>query len=266
MSVLSKVLLVSMMILPVGILAQDANEEWFAAARKGDIAAVKAMLDKGADVNAKTRYGATALSYACDRENVELVKLLIDRGADVNAKDTFYGEVPLGWALSKGNAQIVKLLLDKGATGLDRALGDGIQSGNLEIVKVVLEKGGLKQETLNKALIRASAGSNKEIIEVLKKAGAVVSTVTVEQEVLKTYAGSYKNDQVGELTIDVKDGKLAGKVAGQGWFSTYAVNKNTFALVEVEATMTFNTEGDKISGLTLKQSGMTFVFKRQEQK
>jgi len=246
--------------------AQDLNEEFFAAARKGDAAAVKAFLDKGVDANAKTRYGATALSYACDKGHVEVVKLLIERGADLNVRDTFYGEVPLGWALSRGHAEIVKLLLDKGASGIERALTSGVQDGNVDIVKIALAKGGLKPETLNSSLRRASAGANKEIVELLKKAGAVAVELSVEPEILKSYTGLYKNDQVGELTVDIKAGKLVGKVGGQDWFSTSALSKTTFAIIEVEATITFNSEGDKVTGLTLKQSERTFAFKRIEQK
>ena len=62
-------------------------EELWAATRAGDAARVTAALDTGADVNAKTRYGATALSFAADRGNVELVKLLLARGANVNAQE-----------------------------------------------------------------------------------------------------------------------------------------------------------------------------------
>jgi len=257
-------LIACVLLCPLLASAQDKNEEFFAAARKGDTAAVKTFLDKGVDVNSKTRYGATALSYACDKGHVEVVKLLIERGADVNIKDTFYGEVPLGWALSHGHAQIVKLLLEKGAAGIERALLEGVQGGKVEVVKVVLEKGGLKPETLNNALRRASG--NNEIAELLKKAGAVAVEFPVDAEVLKSYAGSYKNEQVGELTVDVRDGKLRGRVNGQNWFNTAATAKNIFALIEVEATMTFNAEGDKVTGFVLNQGGATFVFKRVEQK
>jgi len=259
------VLLALVSLCPLTASAQDKNEEFFAAARKGDAAAVKAFLDKGVDVNAKTRYGATALSYACDKGHVDVVKLLIERGADVNVKDTFYGEVPLGWALSHGHAQVVKLLLDKGASGIERALTEGVQEGNVEIVKVVLDKGGLNPETLNSALRRASS-SNKEIVELLKKAGAVAVEVTVDPEVLKSYAGLYKNEQVGEVTFEIKDGKLTGRVGGQQSFTTYATSKNAFAIIEVEATITFNAEGDKVSGFVLSQGGGNFAFKRVEQK
>ena len=262
-----RILLPALLLLcPLVASAQDKNEEFFAAARKGDAAAVKAHLDAGVDVNSKTRYGATALSYACDKGHVEVVKLLIERGADVNVKDTFYGEVPLGWALSHGHVEVVKLLLDKGAAGRERALISGVQDGKVEIVKVAVEKGGLKQETLNNALRRASSVGNKEIIDLLKKAGAVAVEVTVEPEVLKSYAGLYKNEQVGELTIEIRDGKLAGRVSGQGWFTTSAMSKNSFAIIEVEATITFNTEGDKVTGFALSQGGGNFVFKRVEQK
>jgi ankyrin repeat protein len=266
MSTRQNVLLALVLLCPLSASAQDGTEEFFAAARKGDVAAVKAFLDKGVDVNTKTRYGATALSYACDKGHIEVVKLLIERGADVNVRDTFYGEVPLGWALSRDHVQIVKLLLDRGATGIERALMSGVQGPNVEIVKVVLEKGGLKQETLNNALRRASSGGNKEIVDLLKKAGAVVVEVTLEPEILKSYAGVYKNEQVGDLTVDIRDGKLVGKVTGQDWFTTSAVSKTTFAILEVEATITFNTEGDKVTGFSLKQGGGNFVFKRVEQK
>jgi hypothetical protein len=259
-------LLALVSLFPLVAGAQDLNEEFFAAARKGDAAAVKAFLDKGVDVNAKTRYGATALSYACDKGHIDVVKLLIERGADVNVKDTFYGEVPLGWALSHGHVQVVKLLLDKGATGIGRALLSGVEDGNVEIVKLVLERGSTKPDALNNALRRASSRGNKEIVEMLKKAGAVVVEVSVDPEVLKSYAGLYKNEQVGELAIEIKEGKLTGRVGGQQSFTTSATSKNTFAIIEVEATITFNPEGDKITGLTLKQNERTFAFKRIDQK
>src|SRR6185369_3347536 len=122
----------------------------------------------------------------------------------------------------------------------------GVQDGKVEIVRVAVEKGGIKPEVLNNALRRAFSAGNKEIIDLLKKAGAVATEVSIEPEVLKSYAGSYKNEQVGEVTVEIKDGKLVGRVSNQGMFTTSAISKNKFAINEVEATITFNTEADKV--------------------
>ena len=263
-------LLILFLILAPAARAQNLNEDFFAAARKGDVAAVKALLDKGVDVNAKTQYGATALSYACDKGHLEVVKLLVERGADVNVKDTFYGEVPLGWAVPKGHVEIVKLLLEKGAQGRDRALVQAAASGKTEIVKVVLEKGGLKPESLTSAMSAATRSKNDEIVELLKKAGGTAApkpSFEVDAETLKSYTGSYKHEQVGELTFEIKDGKLRGKLTGQDFFTLGAFDKTSFTVLEFDGIMIkFNLEGDKVVSLTLKQGGFTGDFKKSETK
>ncbi|MGA9772951.1 MAG: ankyrin repeat domain-containing protein [Blastocatellia bacterium] len=258
------------LLLPVAAFAQSTNEDFFAAARKGDAAAVKAFLDKGVPVNAKTQYGATALSYACDKGHTEVVKLLIERGADVNVKDTFYGEVPLGWALGKGHAEIVKILLDHGAQGKDRALIEGADSGNVEIVKAVLDKGDLKPDTLSSALSQATKKNHTAIVEMLKKAGAQPpppANFPVDAETLNSYAGAYKSDRAGDLTFAVKDGKLTEVTPGRQPFTMGAYNKNTFTILEFDGvTITFKVENGKVAGFTLKQSGDTSEFKRVAEK
>ena len=50
-------------------------------ATTGDITKVKALLAKGADVNAKTNDGKTALMYAADKGYTEIVRLLKQAGA-----------------------------------------------------------------------------------------------------------------------------------------------------------------------------------------
>ena len=249
--------------------AQDANEEFFAAARRGDVAAVKAFLDKGVDVNAKTRYGATALAYACDKGHVEIVRLLIERGADVNVRDTFYNEVPLGWALSKAHMEIIKLLLDKGAKGIERVLLVGVGNNNKDIVKVALDKGGLPPETLTQALGRANKNNRTEIAEMLKRAGATPpppADFNVDAETLQSYAGKYKAEGI-EVVFTVKDGKLTGGVVGQQPFTLGAINKTTFVPIEFDgATAIFTVEGGKVVTFTWKAGGRTEVYSRVEQK
>jgi ankyrin repeat protein len=85
------------------------------AAQDGEMTAVKELLEKGANVNARDEAGKTALLWVAPaRDNPEMAKLLIDRGADVNAKDNA-GETALMIASSQSNHGIVTALLEAGA-------------------------------------------------------------------------------------------------------------------------------------------------------
>ena len=254
------------LLLPVAALAQSLNEDFFAAARKGDIAAVKAFLDKGVDVNAKTQYGATALSYACDKGHTELVKLLLERGANPNVRDTFYNATPMSWAAPKGYTEIVKLLVEKGSTEKGDALDVGVEKGSAELVKLVLDKGDVAAGTLTKALTKAEAAKQAEIVDLLKKAGAKPFH-KVSDETLKSYEGFYKNQQLGDFNFMVKEGKFSGKFNTQSWLTLGAIDQNTFTAIEFDGiTLIFNAEAGKVTSVTLKQNGGVWEFKRAEPK
>ena len=245
--------------------AADSSEDLLAAVRKGDLAAVKAFLDNGANVNAKSPYGATPLFFAADRGNIEMVKLLLQRGADVDVKDTFYGATALTWAAEKERIDILKLLLSKSTGGGDDVLESGVQKGNLEMVKAALAKGGIKPAALTAALASATKDKHPEIAEALRQAGAVPppkADFQVDPETLKSYAGSYTRESF-EVKFDVVDGKLTG--GGPGFKLTLgAIDKTTFRPEEMPAaTITFNLENGKVSSLTFQRgAGEPTVLKR----
>lgn len=250
---------------PTAAHAQDVNEALLVAARKSDVAAVKELLAKGADVNAKTQYGATPLSYACDRGNLEIVKLLLEHGANVNVKDTFYKATPLTWASSKGHGEIVRALLVKGAEGKEDALMNGVSSGYVEVVKAVLDVGGVKAPTLTSALVIATKDKRTEIVELLKKAGASDKPAfEVDSETLKSYAGVYRSPSGNDFTFTVEGSKLVGGVPGQS-FTLLSTDKQTFKVAEFDGlTFVFNLEGGKVVSVTLKQPGNESVLKKVE--
>ena len=84
-------------------------------ARWGDIDAVRLLLDRGADVNARDGDGRTALMLACysDTYAADVVRLLIERGADVNAR-TPSGDTAASLAAARGGA-IADALVKAGA-------------------------------------------------------------------------------------------------------------------------------------------------------
>src|SRR5262245_18445811 len=70
-------------LVPVIGFAQNVslNDDLIAAAKKGDVEAVKSLIAKGANVNTRTNYGATALHFAADRGHLEVIKVLVEAGA-----------------------------------------------------------------------------------------------------------------------------------------------------------------------------------------
>ena len=57
------------------------------AAKKGDIATITSLLDKGADIEARTKEGETPLHSAAYKGNLDIILALLDRGADAHAKN-----------------------------------------------------------------------------------------------------------------------------------------------------------------------------------
>jgi ankyrin repeat protein len=72
------------------------------------------LLEKGADVNARTASGRTALHYAADEGDTKAAGLLIAKGVQINAKDN-EGKTALALAQARGRKDIVELLLKNGA-------------------------------------------------------------------------------------------------------------------------------------------------------
>ncbi|HSD47764.1 MAG TPA: ankyrin repeat domain-containing protein [Pyrinomonadaceae bacterium] len=243
---------------------QELNDQLFEAVRKGDVAGATAALDRGADVNAKFRYGSTALFKAAERGHTEIAKLLIDRGADVKVKDTFYGATAMTWALDNDHFEIVKLLLQKGGGEADEVLMSGVRAGNADLVKVALDVGGATPGTLTAALAMSSANEkNAAIVDLLKKAGAQPPP-EVDAATLQTYTGRFKADPGPDLTITFKEGKLYAAL-GRDLQQLMPLDKTTFRpLAFPGITLVFNSEGDKVTSMTFKQGQNTMQLKRVE--
>lgn len=75
---------------------------------------VTRLLEKGADVDAKTWSGQTALHLAVKNGHAAVARLLLDRGAEVDSVD-LRGRTPLYWAATWNHVALIKLLLVRDA-------------------------------------------------------------------------------------------------------------------------------------------------------
>jgi ankyrin repeat protein len=84
------------------------------AASMGYKAVVQLLLEKGADVEARTTTRETAVYETALKGHKAVVQLLLEKEANIEARDKT-GQTAIYVAASTGHEEIVRLLLEKGA-------------------------------------------------------------------------------------------------------------------------------------------------------
>jgi ankyrin repeat protein len=247
--------------------AADPGEELRSAASRGDLARVSALLEAGTDVNAKSEYGATALSYAADKGHLDVVKLLLARGAEVDPEDSFYHSTPITWAGYNGHVEVVKALLEAGADA-GSAVMMAINRGKGEVVRAVATSGKVPLESLSGALAMAQTAGKPEIVKLLEEAGVKPpppATAEVEPAILATYVGRYTNEQGMYLTVSLADEKsLQMAFMEQPALVLGAVDATRFRPKAFDAlTLTFRSAEGRVTGVSLDQAGTLLEFVRE---
>ncbi|MEM6396546.1 MAG: ankyrin repeat domain-containing protein [Bacteroidota bacterium] len=122
------------------------------AAEDGQVAALRALLEAGADVDARDGHRRTALICAASDGHYSAAKLLLEAGADIDAQDA-RGNTALIAAADDNHQRVVRLLLqsgadsemrtDRGQNALELALSEGSDDAIDELTN------GLAQDALD---------------------------------------------------------------------------------------------------------------------
>ena len=107
--------------------AKEVENGWtclMTAINNGHLVICRLLLDKGAQVEAKSSFGWTQLHFAASRGHGEIVRLLCDRGADVEARDN-EGWRPLHDAAYHGHISVVKELIEERNVEINARIDSG---------------------------------------------------------------------------------------------------------------------------------------------
>jgi ankyrin repeat protein len=207
-----------------------------------DLEKVRLLLDRGADVNAVTKRGRTALMLAAASDNsAPIVRLLMARGADAKVMDATKGTA-LHQAVRGGDLDTIRMMLDAGLSVNDAdfmgftPLINAAFTGKVDGVKLLIAKGAnvnavsgdgafqkVKAGTIALGnwtpLLAAATFASPEMIDVLLDAGADVNARDVRgmTPLMLAVATDRQNAAVIKALIgrkaDVNVRSLAGETA-----------------------------------------------------
>jgi hypothetical protein len=165
----------------IDINERKANSETLldVAADRNKTAAIRYLLDHGADIDASpgqgNRYlGNTALYHAAYMNSMEVAEVLISRGAKVDSHQEAYGShtpTPLCAAASQGHLQMVDMLLSHGAAvdaefGVHQTpLSEALAHGHIEVAHVLIDHGAkLRPQYLAAAAMQGRMDATKLLL------------------------------------------------------------------------------------------------------
>ncbi len=192
------------------------------AAQQGDVAQVRELLRKGADVNAPQGDGMTALHWAAEENDTLLANVVLYAGADVSAGTRIGHYTPLHVAAQEGNAAVARVLLRAGADPNARTTNSGSTplhlaagSGNPELVQALLDHGAevdAREASWNQTpLMFAAANNRAAAVKVLLAAGADPSaTAKVVDVVQMAEADNAANKRLESLIAQFKEQEGGG--------------------------------------------------------
>ncbi len=151
----------------------DLETALLEAARRGDASAVVEFLSVKPELtSAAGDYAKTALHWAAEKDHADVARVLLDAGADIEAK-TSWGATPLAWAAVMGSRRVADVLLGRGASGYTVTVAAAL--GHHDRVVAMVESGDPHRPVLDDALHGAARNGHARVVAYLLGRGADVN-------------------------------------------------------------------------------------------
>jgi ankyrin repeat protein len=166
------------------ITAIEVSLTLFSAADGNCVELASELLDEGASVDARDRFGARPLSHAARSGHLEMVDLLLAHGAPIDARN-LVGATALYFAAEGGHTSVVQRLIERGAD-VKLAGRSGVSpvaaaayAGNDSVVEALLARGADERapdDTGKPPIVYAAAGARIEIVKRLLARNVDINT------------------------------------------------------------------------------------------
>jgi len=272
---------ISIVLLVICVFALPVlSQEIFDATQKGDLAKVKALVQKSPNsVKTTNKNDDTPLHIAADEGHFEIVRFLIEKGADVNSINSSLRN-PVLLAGYKGHIEVVKFLLDNGvkfdyvddrgytplrwaavrgkkdvvelyvAHGAKISLHEAAACGHTDFIDKKLEEGadinGINQDGRT-PLHQTVYSGTIETIEYLIKKGANINSL------------SSNNETPLDLAIENNREEVAAALRAQGAKETPMMDPEVFHVSKNIYRMTFPYDMFSNIGISTGPDGFLLV-------
>jgi len=187
-------------------------------------------------------HGKTELHWAAETDDIDAAKRLLDAGADIEAK-TAWGATPLDWAATMGSAGVGDLLIARGASGFTLIVAAGL--GRLDEVKSIVTSGvdliahrrrgapespnddwpadsaHILRDVLSDAMYAAARNGHTQVVEYLLDHGAAIDAKGVFGATALHWAAINGHRDVVELlvtrgaSLEIRDARFNS--TPEGW-------------------------------------------------